>query len=386
MKPGIIKIACIGLGEETFLAMQSFADEAIQVTAFDTAAGYCLASNNHNFNVIVTEGNTNDPLCLQIKKEVDRHSIITTPFTVISNKLNVENIKAARQNGIAEIFLMPLGENIPGKLQILASTQKGKNQVKEAAYEYKVPFSKRLFDIVISSMALLALSPVFLLAALAIRLESKGKVLYYSLRVGTGYKIFKFYKFRSMFTNADQKLSQLKHLNQYAKPGDEKAIPTNLQCEECQRLNKSCTMPMYADNKVWCEKTYAINQLAADGGAFVKIKDDPRITRIGKFIRNSSIDELPQLWNVLKGDMSIVGNRPLPLYEAEKLTTDDYALRFMAPAGITGLWQVSKRGKGEMSEKERIGLDNDYAKSFGLMFDIKLILKTIPALFQKENV
>ena len=98
------------------------------------------------------------------------------------------------------------------------------------------------------------------------------------------------------------------------------------------------------------------------------------------------MDELPQLWNVIKGDMSIVGNRPLPLYEAEKLTTDKYALRFMAPSGITGLWQVSKRGKNEMSEDERISLDNDYAKKFGVLFDLKLILQTIPAIIQSENV
>lgn len=107
---------------------------------------------------------------------------------------------------------------------------------------------------------------------------------------------------------------------------------------------------------------------------------------MGKFIRNTSIDELPQLWNVIIGDMSIVGNRPLPLYEAEKLTSDRYALRFLAPAGITGLWQVEKRGKGEMSEDERLMLDNKYAENHSFVNDIRLILKTIPALFQSENV
>ena len=110
------------------------------------------------------------------------------------------------------------------------------------------------------------------------------------------------------------------------------------------------------------------------------------MTKVGHFIRNTSIDELPQLWNVIKGDMSIVGNRPLPLYEAEKLTTDKYATRFLAPAGITGLWQVEKRGKGKMSEDERLMLDNTYALNHNFWYDIKLILKTIPALFQKENV
>ena len=120
--------------------------------------------------------------------------------------------------------------------------------------------------------------------------------------------------------------------------------------------------------------------------------DDPRITKVGKFIRNTSIDELPQLINVLKGDMSIVGNRPLPIYEAEMLTADELSKRFLAPAGITGLWQVELRGKGgNMSEEERKKLDNDYADLFingtyTIWYDLKLILRTIPALLQKSTV
>ena len=134
------------------------------------------------------------------------------------------------------------------------------------------------------------------------------------------------------------------------------------------------------------EQEYIEIKRKQQAGTFVKFKNDPRVTKVGAFIRNTSIDELPQLINVLKGDMSIVGNRPLPLYEAEQLTSDDWGERFLAPAGITGLWQVEKRGKGEMSEEERKSLDNKYAKDFSFWNDIKLILKTIPALFQKENV
>ena len=158
-------------------------------------------------------------------------------------------------------------------------------------------------------------------------------------------------------------------------------MPVKELCDLCEQAGTSCQNALFADNKVICEKLHRQQLASKIDSAFIKIKDDPRITKVGQFIRNTSIDELPQLWNVFIGDMSIVGNRPLPLYEAEKITTDKYALRFMAPAGITGLWQVEKRGRGEMSEEERLSLDNNYAKTHSFMNDIRLIMRTIPALF-----
>jgi lipopolysaccharide/colanic/teichoic acid biosynthesis glycosyltransferase len=189
-----------------------------------------------------------------------------------------------------------------------------------------------------------------------------------------------------MYVNADQKLKDLKHLNQYAGGDSSKAIEINALCDHCVKNGTSCQRLLYADEISWCEKNYIDTRKALSENAFIKLKNDPRVTKIGKVLRNTSIDELPQLWNVLIGDMSIVGNRPLPLYEAEKLTTDKYAMRFMAPAGITGLWQVEKRGKGEMSAEERMMLDNAYAENHSFVNDIRLILKTVPALLQKENV
>jgi lipopolysaccharide/colanic/teichoic acid biosynthesis glycosyltransferase len=210
-------------------------------------------------------------------------------------------------------------------------------------YTYKIPVFKRLFDIVTSGMALLVLSPFLLIVGLIVALESKGPVIFKSKRVGTGYRIFDFYKFRSMRQGASEELKKLSDLNQYDKSetGDT---------------------------------------------TFVKLKNDPRITAFGRFIRKYSIDELPQLANVFMGDMSLVGNRPLPLYEAEMLTSNEWTMRFLGPAGLTGLWQVSRRGKADMSERERKKLDNFYAQNHSFWLDLKILLKTLPAIVQKEKV
>jgi len=202
--------------------------------------------------------------------------------------------------------------------------------------------SKRTFDILVSSIALMLLSPLFLLIAFAIKLESSGPVFYIAKRAGRGYRIFNFFKFRTMYLGSDKRVNELTHLNQYN-----------------------------ANNR---------------GPIFFKISNDPRITKIGAFLRNTSLDELPQLINVLMGDMSLVGNRPLPLYEAVTLTTDEYAARFMAPAGITGLWQVKKRGNKDMSVEERISMDIDYASNCNFATDFWIIANTPSALLQKENV
>lgn len=300
-----------------------------------------------------------------------------------------ETVEISKKLGIDELMDEEVSQEAFNKrLRFLIANPPGKSSAKspfEDEPEYRMPLGKRVFDILFSSLALIGLSPLFLLVYLAVKMESKGPAFYYSLRVGTGYTIFKFYKFRSMYTGADAKLKELKHLNQYNNV--ESAIENENSRMAAIDLAVDGQPLLYADGEVLTEEQAKRKKKAKEGATFIKVKDDPRITRVGKFIRNTSIDELPQLVNVLIGDMSIVGNRPLPLYEAEKITTDQFSLRFLAPAGITGLWQVTKRGKGgEMSEEERMELDNSYAKQYGSWSDIKLILKTIPALLQKENV
>ena len=266
--------------------------------------------------------------------------------------------------------------------------------------KFKIPVWKRMFDIVFSIFAILILSPIFILTAIAIRIESKGPILFKSKRVGTNYTIFDFLKFRSMYVDAEQRLKELsKDHNQYAthEQEDHKTItaPLGDQAEqamfdmgmESEMMISDEEIMLVGDDFVVAESDFSKQKEEENNNAFVKIENDPRVTKVGAFIRKYSIDELPQLFNILKGDMSVVGNRPLPLYEAEKLTIDQSIDRFMAPAGLTGLWQVEERGKGgAMSAEERKQLDITYGQTYSFMLDMKIIFRTLFAFKQEENV
>lgn len=195
-------------------------------------------------------------------------------------------------------------------------------------------FTKRIIDILGSIAGLIFLSPLFVMVAILIKLEdSKGPVFFKQIRVGKDEKKFYMYKFRSMVSNAEELLEDLLDKNEVS-------------------------------------------------GAMFKMKNDPRVTKVGKFIRKTSIDELPQLWNVLKGEMSLVGPRPpLPREVAEYTTYDKQ--RLLITPGCTGLWQVS--GRSNLSFEEMVELDLRYIRERSIFMDIKLILKTILLMFGSKN-
>lgn len=193
---------------------------------------------------------------------------------------------------------------------------------------------KRAMDIVLSLTAIICLSPALILIAVLIKLDSKGSIFFNQERIGHKEKIFKMYKFRSMVSDAEKQFDKVKALNE-----------TN--------------------------------------HIMFKSKDDPRITRMGKFLRKSSLDELPQLFNILKGDMSLVGPRPpLPreLAQYEKW----HRVKFLRPQGLTGLWQVS--GRANIKEfDDVIHLDYQYNKNWNILMDMKIILKTIPVVLSAKG-
>lgn len=216
-----------------------------------------------------------------------------------------------------------------------------KNQVEHAidinALEYTASpgyfFAKRLLDIIFSLAAIILLIPVFLLIAIAIKIDSKGSVIFCQERCGYKGKVFKMYKFRSMVWNAPLLQKELESKNE------------------------------------------------AKGQMF-KIKEDPRITRAGKFLRKTNVDELPQLFNVLKGEMSLVGPRPPILSEVDGYDPW-HNLRMSVKPGITGLWQIFKRS--EVNFEQMVRLDLKYIREQSFWYDLKIIIKTMPLLFGEKQ-
>ena len=322
------------------------------------------------------------------------------PFLLVSPEFDADQFRNAFLHRIDDYYVLPLpsAEKLLDRIEFLIRI-KHKDPVPAGstapAPVFRQPVSKRIFDIVVASLTLVSLSPLLLLVMAAIRLESKGKVYYISKRIGR--EPFDFYKFRSMRTGADSELARLAHeRNQYKTTDHPAEIDYNKPCPRCSVLagGESCSPLLHIGSHTICDYWYNFQkkEVLKHRASFVKIENDPRITRIGKIIRKTSIDELPQLINIIKGDMSVVGNRPLPVYEAEQLTFDQMAKRFLAPAGLTGLWQVAKRGRGgPMSAEERKQLDNRYAdfftgNNYSFWYDLGLILKTIPALFRHDDV
>lgn len=188
---------------------------------------------------------------------------------------------------------------------------------------------KRIIDITISTLALIVLMPLFVVIGILIKIDSRGPIFFVQERVGYNKRRFPFYKFRTMTSDAEKRQVEIEHLNE------------------------------------------------ANGPVF-KIRDDPRVTKIGKILRKTSMDELPQLFNVVKGEMSLVGPRPLPLRDYERFEENWQKRRFSVRPGITCLWQI--QGRSELSFEKWIELDMEYIDRWSLLLDFKILIKTIPAV------
>jgi lipopolysaccharide/colanic/teichoic acid biosynthesis glycosyltransferase len=403
----MIGVVYLGSNTETQERLKYIPGRLVHFTdSYKDAATACVSHvRNEHFIVFFEQNVRNEDVTAitYIKKKCKNAYII-----LLTNQMDEEDRQVYQKCGINDtISLSSSVTELNKKIQFIADREGMLFDDQEPIYrmlKFKIPIWKRLFDIFFSLLGIIILSPVFIITAIAIRLESKGPIVYKSKRVGTNYTIFDFLKFRSMYVDAEQRLKEVakEEGNQYAEqnkdPEDQKAVITAPLGTEAEMMMMDMGMEsdmmisdeevmLVGDDYVVAESDFNKEKEEEINNAFVKIENDPRVTKVGRFIRKTSIDELPQLFNILRGDMSIVGNRPLPLYEAEKLTADASIDRFMAPAGLTGLWQVEERGKGGMmSAEERKQLDITYGRTYSFMLDMKIIFRTFTGFMQKENV
>lgn len=368
----MINVLYIGKNQGLVNQLQRSFDTVFQVNNLVELVRY--RNQKLEVSLVVAEKKLQGSRILDLKALLKENNVAADkPIVIVGDSFTREERVAFLKEGIAELCI---DQQQLSKLAQTVLSRPDVNLHQDAQQMPKTGILKRAFDITFAGTFLLFASPALLIIALLIRLDSKGPIIYKSKRVGRGYKVFDFLKFRTMKVNADHLVKDMKELNQYKNEAEQieiQAVKTN------EQLIDALGNPID-------EETFLAQKKAEQAGAFFKVMNDPRITRVGKFLRATSLDELPQFVNVLRGDMSIIGNRPLPLYEAEQLTTDQWAGRFLAPAGITGLWQVEKRGKADMSETERKELDNHYMRNQSFWFDMTILARTIPALMQKENV
>ena len=397
----MIGVVYLGSNPKTEERLRYIPGRLVQYTRnYKDAASACSTHvRNEHFIVFYEQGEQDaDINAINYLKKKNKHIYII----LLTKELTAENRSVYQKSGINDTLDSNASiTELNKKIQFISDRENmlfDDQQPKYRMLRFKIPLWKRVFDVFFAIIVLILTSPIFILTAIAIRLESKGPVIFKSKRVGANYTIFNFLKFRSMYQDAEERLKEVAKEagNQYAEMNKKATQPamSSLDMGANMMISDDTDM-MIADDEVMLvgddfvisETDYSKEKKEEIENAFVKIENDPRVTKVGRFIRKFSIDELPQLFNILKGDMSVVGNRPLPLYEAEKLTIDTSIDRFMAPAGLTGLWQVEERGKGGMmSAEERKQLDIKYGQTYNFWLDMKILFRTFFAFVQKENV
>jgi len=257
---------------------------------------------------------------------------------VASSAVRLEDMrritKLARHQGVEVRVSANLPELSAGRLSVQSFAGLMTLSVQPVRLSRPKAVMKRLFDFALAAGAIVITAPVWLVTAIAVKVSSHGPVFFRQVRVGRGGTPFTVYKFRTMVNGAEEVLAELRALNEAS-------------------------------------------------GPLFKMRDDPRVTRVGKFLRRWSLDELPQLWNVVRGDMSLVGPRPPLPEEVDAYEQDWHFDRLEVLPGITGLWQVS--GRSNLSFDDYMRLDLSYVENWSIGFDLYILAKTLPALLSRKG-
>lgn len=326
-----LKLIIVGTGErakEVASKIASRSDWGVEVVGYIDPDAELVGQEVQGVPVIGTVNDINDCLKRYVVDEV----IIAIPRSLLDDAEPIAN--ACEQEGIKLRFMADIYSLQVARISLAQVGGVPLLTMEPVSQNADMLFVKRLFDLVITIIALPFLLPVMAAVAIAIKLDSPGPVLFVQQRVGLRKHLFPMYKFRSMFVDAEQKIHEIQHLNE------------------------------------------------ADGPIF-KIANDPRVTKVGKFIRKTSLDELPQLFNVLQGKMSLVGPRPMSIRDVDLFDKGIQRKRFSVKPGITCIWQIS--GRSNLPFDKWLELDLNYIENWSLWLDFKILLKTIPAVMKSSG-
>lgn len=324
----VLIVGTRGRAQELLLALQQQVVWGIKVVGFIDPDPSCLGQEIHGVPVIGTVENMDE--CL--KNNVFDEVIIAIPRSLLDDAEPI--VMACEEEGIRLRFMADVFNVQVARISLSHVQGIPLLTMEPVSQDPKQLFAKRMFDLTLTILALPLLVVVFLFVALAIKMDSPGPVFFVQQRVGLRKRVFPMFKFRSMQIDAEEKLDEIEHLNE------------------------------------------------ADGPIF-KITDDPRVTRVGRFIRKTSIDELPQLINVLRGEMSLVGPRPMSLRDVDHFDRGVQRKRFSVQPGLTCIWQIS--GRSSLPFEKWLELDLEYIANWSFWLDIKILIKTIPAVLNSKG-
>lgn len=371
------------IADEIKLALKTLYD--VQVYKSSLALHYAM-EQKIDFRAIITDDELTGENGIFLRKTLVTLGYIQIPFVILLDKIKNSDRLFAMKEGVSEIFSKPINKNdLIVRLPYLIDNYTCINMVNTAAVGYKLPLTKRIFDVLFSGLTLIIFSPIFLIIAIMVKGYSKGPIFIFSLRVGSGYSVFKLYRFRYKYAETKKNINEFGAPNNYVAESLSTITQGGLVrdlCNDCALAGSACLNPLFEDKRINCGKLYLQRKENKPGVSLIDRYKKPADITGWSLIQTIILDKMPQMWNVFIGDISMVGNRPLPLHEAEKITTDKYAQRFLAPAGFTGLWHRTKNGKNKITENDKLALDNDYAIAHSFKNDVIIILKNLPALFE----
>ena len=326
-----LKVLIVGTGErakDLMRELEKQADWGVQVVGYIDPDASKVGQRINEINIIGSLENISE--CL--KEHVVDEVIIAIPRSMLNDAEPI--VLACEEEGIKLRFMADVFNVHVAKISLTMVGQTPLLTLEPVAQDQTQLLIKRIFDFSVTLLSLPVILPIITLAGIAVKLDSPGPIFFVQQRVGFKKRYFPMYKMRSMYVDAEERLKEIEHLNE------------------------------------------------ADGPIF-KMKNDPRVTKVGNFIRKTSIDELPQLFNVLRGEMSLVGPRPMSIRDVDLFDKGIQRRRFSVKPGLTCIWQIS--GRSDLPFHKWLDLDLEYIENWSLWLDLKILLKTIPSVLLSKG-